>query len=218
MNIPFTTEAFFQVIENYNLVFFPVQIILLLLGVIAIFLLHSERPNKSRFIGGFLGILWLWTGIAYHLALFTTINKAAYGFGALYVLQGILFFVKTFGREKLVFVLNKRPWDFIGYFFIVFGLILYPILIYLSKESLLLTITLGLPCPSTIFTFGFLMLTTRAFSKYLLIIPTIWAIIGTFAAIHFEVYPDYMLLVTAVVANLYLLTGKKEKPDKTQQS
>jgi hypothetical protein len=211
MSLPFTTEQFFNVIENYNVSFFPVQVILLFLGVIALLILHSARSYKSRFIGGLLGILWLWTGIAYHLVWFTEINKAAWGFGFLFIIQGILFFIESFSRKKLHFDLKKKGWHYIAYFLILFGLIIYPILLYFLKGSVFTTITLGLPCPTTIFTFGFLMLCTRDFPKYVLIIPSLWALIGTSAAINFSVYPDFMLFISMLVADVYLIFRRKEK-------
>ncbi|MCF8230487.1 MAG: DUF6064 family protein [Bacteroidales bacterium] len=57
-------------------------------------------------------------------------------------------------------------------------------------------ISLGLPCPRTILTFGFLMLALQGFKKYLLIIPSIWTIIGLGAAINFGVLQDFMMLKT----------------------
>ena len=55
------------------------------------------------------------------------------------------------------------------------------------------------------------MITNNKLSKYLLIIPTIWAIIGTGAATNFGVYQDYIMLLSAIIANIYLIKRKKEK-------
>ena len=171
--------------------------------------LHSKIKSRNKIIGGFLGFLWLWTGIAYHLAFFTEINKAAYVFGGLFVLQGFIFLIETFFRKKLEFEFKGTVMDYIAYFFIIFGIVIYPVLIYILENSLSKTISLGLPCPSTIFTFGFLMLTTLKFSKYVLIIPGLWTIVGTTAAYKFGVYPDYLMPVSAVIAIIYLMRGKK---------
>lgn len=211
MKIPFTTEQFFEIIEKYNLAVFPVQLIAILLGIISVILLHTRNELKNNLIGGFLGILWIWIGIAYHLIHFTEINKAAYFFGGLFVLQGIFFLAETFIRKKLEFEFNRKVIDYIGYFFLLFGLVIYPILIYFFENSIEATITLGLPCPTTIFTFGFLILTKPIFSKYLLIIPALWTIVGTSAAFNFGVYPDYFMAVSALVAIVYLIWRKKEE-------
>lgn len=209
MDIPFTSEQFFEVIRNYNLAFFPIQLLIILLAIFSILLIHSRGNSKNRIIGGFIGILWIWMGIAYHLICFTSINKAAYFFGGLFNIQGTLLLVETFLRKNLEFEIKSQLKDYIAYFFVWFGAVLYPVLIYFLEKSVAMTITLGLPCPSTILTFGFLMLTNKKLPKYLLIIPSIWALIGTGAALNFGVYPDYLLIISALLANIYLIRRKR---------
>lgn len=211
MKIPFTTEQFFEIIEKYNLAVFPAQLIVILFGILSVILLQSKKESKNKLIGGFLGILWIWIGIAYHFAFFTEINKAAYVFGGLFVLQGLFFLIETFFRKKLEFEFNGNFMGYIAYFFLIFGIIIYPILLFYLENSLETTITLGLPCPSTILTFGFLMFTSSKLSKYLLIIPALWTIVGTSAAINFGVYPDYLMPISALIAIIYLIVRKKEE-------
>ena len=211
MDIPFTTKEFFEVIQLYNVGLFPAQLIIFILGIIALVFVHRKSKSGSKFISVFLGVLWIWIGTAYHLAFFTSINNAAWGFGSLFILQGVLFLFEGLHKKRLDFAFKGKSWEYIGYFFIVFGLFLYPVIIYFFKGSIELTITLGLPCPSTILTFGFLMITTRSFPKYLLIVPTLWAIIGTGAALRFQVYPDYLMLLAAIVADFYLIRRRREK-------
>jgi hypothetical protein len=204
MKTPFTTEQFFEVFQKYNTEIYPLQLIIIVLGIAAIFLIHIKKNIGSKIICGFLSFLWMWIGIVYHLSFFTEINKAAFGFGGLFVLQGIFFFIELF-RNKLHFSFKSTASNFIGYFFILFGLIIYPTISYLSAQTLPETISLGLPCPTTIFTFGFLMLANKTMSKYLLIIPSIWAVIGTIAAVNFGIYQDYVMLLSAIVADIYTL-------------
>jgi hypothetical protein len=211
MKTPFTQDQFFQVFAEYNQAVFPLQLALLGFGILVVLLIHREIKNKDRWIGGFLALLWLWTGITYHLSFFTPINQAAYGFGGIFILQGIFFLIETF-RGRLQFSMKNNTWQYIGYFLVWFGLLIYPLISYALSESFSHIISLGLPCPTTIFTFGWLMLTSSRFSKYLLIIPTLWALIGTGAAINFGVYQDYVMFLAAVVADIYLLTRKKKIP------
>jgi hypothetical protein len=58
--------------------------------------------------------------------------------------------------------------------------------------------TFGAPCPVVIYTFGMLLLARRV-PFWLLIIPTLWAIIGTSAVIAFGVVQDIGLVISAVV-------------------
>jgi hypothetical protein len=211
MKTPFTIEQFFGVFEKYNLAVFPFQFILVLLGIVAVIMVHRKKKIRNNLITGFLAFLWLWIGIVYHIIFFTAINKAAYLFGGIFILQGIFFTIALF-RKQLIYKFEGSAREYIGYFFILFGLIIYPVISYFLEGSFNTTITLGLPCPTTIVTFGFLMLTTNRLPKYLLIIPTLWALIGTQAAINFGVYQDYVMLFSAIVADIYLF-GRKKNPE-----
>ena len=205
MKLPFTPEQFFNLIEKYNLTIAPFQIIILLLGIICLILLHTKSSAKDKLIGTYLGLLWIWIGIAYHLIFFTIINKAAYIFGGLFILQGLLILFTSLFKNRLIFTFTFKTKDYFGYFFILYGLIIYPIISYLVEGSCERTIVMGLPCPSTIFTFGFFLLTSNKFPKYLLIIPTLWAIVGLSAAINIGVTQDLMIIIAAITADIILL-------------
>ena len=209
MKLPFTTEQFFNVIEKYNLTMFPFQLIILLLGIVCLFLLHSKLSSKDKLIGIYLGLLWIWMGVAYHLTFFTVINKAAFLFGGIFILQGLLILFNTFINNRLVFIFTLQAKDYWGYFFILYGLIIYPIISYLIEGSLEKTIIMGLPCPSTIFTFGLFILSNNKFPQYLLIIPSLWAVVGLSAAINIGVFQDVMILIAAITANILLIRQKK---------
>lgn len=210
MKLPFTTEQFFNVIEKYNLTMFPFQLIILLLGIVCLFLLHSKLSSKDKLIGIYLGVLWIWIGVAYHLTFFTAINKAAFLFGGIFILQGLLILFYSFIKNRLVFSFTLQVKDYLGYFFILYGLIIYPIISYLVEGSFEKTIIMGLPCPSTIFTFGLFMLTNNKFPKSLLIIPSLWAIVGLSAAINIGVFQDLMILIAALTADIILIRRKNK--------
>jgi len=208
MNLPFTANQFFDIIEQYNQAIFPFQLIIFMMGLIAVLVISPRKISSNRFIGAFLGVLWLWTGIAYHLIFFTSINRAAYAFGVLFILQGIFFLYYTFSKGRMVFRFEGKTKGYLGYFFVLFGLVIYPVISFLLENSVERTISPGLPCPSTILTFGFLMLADRKMPRFLLIIPSLWAIIGTGAAINFNVYQDYVLIVSAIIAVIFILSRK----------
>ncbi|HBG69828.1 MAG: hypothetical protein A2W93_00420 [Bacteroidetes bacterium GWF2_43_63] len=210
MKLPFTTEQFFNVIEKYNLTMFPFQLIIFMMGIGCLFLLHSKLSAKDKLIGICLGTLWIWIGVAYHLAFFTVINKAAYLFGVLFILQGLFILLSTFGKNRLIFKFTLQTKDYLGYFFILYGLIVYPIISYFVEGSIERTIVMGLPCPSTIFTFGFFILAGNKFTRYLLIIPSLWAIVGLSAAINIGVFQDVMIIIAAITADIILILRKKE--------
>ena len=115
------------------------------------------------------------------------------------MLEGFLILLNVI-LDRFHFSFEFQAKDFAGYFFILFGLIIYPLIGQISDGSFMKTISLGLPCPSVIVTFGFLMLTKDHFPKYLLIIPSLWALVGLSAAVNFGVYQDLMILISAISA------------------
>jgi len=208
MNTPFTTEQFFSIFEKYNHTVFPAQIILLLLGTFALMAIGLGLKHKDKFITGILGLLWFWIGIGYHLTFFSEINKVAYGFGGLFIIQGLFFLYEGLVKNNLRFAFQHSFQGYVAFFFILYGLVIYPIVGYLIEQNINHTISLGLPCPTTIFTFGFLLLTDKWFSKKLLIIPSLWAIIGISAVINLGIYQDSMMLITAIISDSWLFRRK----------
>jgi hypothetical protein len=209
MKTPFTVEQFLEVFVNYNTTLFPVQILIFVLGLTALGLIHAKSPWKDRLIGGFLGLLWIWTGAVYHIAYFSAINKTAYAFGGIFILQGGYFLYETLIKKKYIIDFRSGFRVYSGYFFVLFGLIIYPVITYAAEPSAARVISLGLPCPSTILTFGFLMMADKHLSKYLLLIPSLWAVVGISAAINFGIYQDIMLIIAAVVADIFLIARTK---------
>ena len=63
------------------------------------------------------------------------------------------------------------------------------------------------PCPTTIFTFGMLLLAARP-KRLLLWLPLLWSAIGFFAAVKFGIYEDVGLLVAAIVTAIVLLRDR----------
>ncbi len=62
------------------------------------------------------------------------------------------------------------------------------------------------PCPTTIFTFGFFLWSKPGLPRYLLVVPFLWALLGTNAALPpFGILEDFGLLVSAVVGSALLL-------------
>lgn len=204
MKTPFTTEQFFSVFEKYNTAVIPFQLVIIIFGIFALLLVHTNHSLKNKLIGSFLGLLWIWVGLVYHIVFFTVINKLAFVFGTAFIVQGLVILINTFRKDQLTYSYYSQTKNYFGYLFILFSLIIYPLISYFIQGSFNRIIALGLLCPSTIFTFGCFMMTGDKFPKYLLIIPSIWAIIGVSAVIQFGVYQDFMMPITAIIADIML--------------
>jgi ATP/ADP translocase len=105
---------------------------------------------------------------------------------------------------------------YFGYFFILYGLIIYPVVGYLIDPDLFRTISVGLPSPTIILTFGFLLLCDKKFSKYLLIIPSLWAVMGISGVIKLGAYQDSIMLIVAIIADIWLLRDKNQVDEKSE--
>ena len=155
--LPFTVEQFLDVFAEYNRAVWPMQVILVFLAIAAIFLALKPNSFSNQLIAVLLVCFWLWIGIAYHLMFFTRINRAAYAFGVLCIVQAVLFLFAGMVRRDLNF---RSRWDatgIVGGLFIVYALLVYPFLGNALGHQYPLSPTFGAPCPTTIFTFGLLL-------------------------------------------------------------
>lgn len=205
MKPPFTSEQFLEVFKNYNLAVFPMQIVFYLIAFWIIYLVFKPNSKSNKIISVVLAIFWFWMGIVYHIIFFTEINKLAYVFGSLFIIQGILFLMFGVFQDKLSFGFQKTIFGIFGMILILFSLIVYPILGYYLGHIYPFSPTFGLPCPTTIFTFGIVLLNQKEYPIWILIIPLSWSIIGFMAAFQFGIVEDFSLILSGLVAVSLLL-------------
>ena len=105
MKPPFTLEQFLTVFRNYNQQVFPMQAMFYLISAFAIYLIIKPNSKSNKIISIILAFLWMWMGFVYHIIFFITINKAAYLFGALFIVQGVLFLIFEFLIFTCIFCL-----------------------------------------------------------------------------------------------------------------
>ena len=158
MKLPLTTGQFLEVFRIYNEAVFPMQILFYLLALALVFLAIRRKEWSDKAIVSVWAGPWLWMGVVYHLLFFSPINPAAYVFGALYVVQAVLFLVAGLQKNRLVFSYTPTLKGITGAVFIFYALLLYPVAGgYFLGHAYPASPTFGLPCPTTIFTFGMLL-------------------------------------------------------------
>ncbi len=210
MQLPFTIDQFLSVFKTYNESVFPLQIVFYLIAFSCVYLLFKPIKNNGKIISAALSFFWLWIGIFYHLMFFTTINKAAYLFGLLFIIQGILFGIYGVLKGNITFEYQNNIFNYVGIIFLAYGLIVYPILGHLFGHQYPYSPTFGLPCPTTIFTFGVLLFINRKISVLTIIIPLVWSIIGFGAALKLTIHEDYGLLIAGVLGFILLMVNNKK--------
>ena len=217
MKAPFTVGQFMDVFKSYNESVFPMQIVFYLIALVAIYFAVKPDPASDKIISGILAFFWLWMGAVYHLAFFTSINNAAFLFAALFIAQGILFVLSGVIQHKLSFRLQNDVYGLTGIAFILFALVVYPVLGYFNGHIYPSSPTFGLPCPTTIFTFGFLLLSDKKIPFFIATIPVIWSLVGFTAAINFGIIEDTGLLIAGVFGFMLLLIKNKSSVKKISE-
>lgn len=205
--LPFDREAFFAVIEAYNEAVWPMQFGLLALALAATAAAVRGTPLAGRMVLVVLAALWAWMAICYHWLFFTRINPAAWLFGALFGAQAWLF-GRAAVRGAPAFGRRGDASARLGAALVVYALLVYPVLSQFGGHPYPRSPTFGLPCPTTIFTLGLLLLTTGRVSAWLLAIPVAWAAVGTTAAFSFGVREDLGLAAAAVIAGVTLASRR----------
>ena len=210
IRIPFTVEQFFSVFERYNLAIWPAQVVAWLLGAAALAL--ALRGRGSGAVAAVLAAFWMVMGAGYHLAFFRAINPAAVPAGLLFVAQGLLFALAA-TRRRLSFAVGRERHAWLGLALVAYAMIAYPLLGALAGHRFPRSPAFGVaPCPTTIFTFGVLLLTDRPVPRWLLPIPVLWSLVGLSAAIQLGVPEDFGLPVAGLAGTAALLIRDRRGP------
>lgn len=205
MNLPFSRAQFFEIIADYNVAVWPAQLVLTLLAV-AMVVLVIRSPNRAgRLVAYGLALLWCWLALAYHLSFFWSINPAAPYFAALSLAAAGAFAWLGGIRGGLQFKKELSVTSIIGLVVVMFALAVYPAIGEYIGHRYPAAPTFGLPCPTTIFTFGILLMAAPNLPKAMLIAPFAWATIGSAAAFALGVTQDLGLVAVAVVGVYMLL-------------
>lgn len=199
MGLPFSEEQFLRVFAEYNRAVWPLHLAFYSVAGLTLLLAVRKRPSSDRIISGALALLWLWMGAVYHLTFFATINKAAVVFGALFILQASLFFTHGVLNSSLAFRLRASLYGFCGAALFAYSLIFYPVVGHLLGHEYPAAPTFGLPCPTTIFTCGMLLCAEGRVPTRVTLIPLVWSVIGTTAALYLGMTEDFGLLAAGLL-------------------
>ena len=214
MDLPFTAEQFFGVFARYNVAVWPAQVVLTLLALAAVALVGRARSWGGRAIAAILAVLWAWTGLAYHVAFFSAVNPAAWGFGAVFVLGALWFAWVGVVRGAVQFGVRGGVRAATGWTLVVFALLAYPVLGFIVGHRYPAVPTFGAPCPTTIFTLGILLLAQAPAPRSLFVAPALWSAVGSVAAFQFGVVQDFGLLAAGVIGAAAML-GRRDGADRT---
>jgi hypothetical protein len=198
--MPFNEEQFLNVFAVYNEAVFPIQLLLNLVACAAVYLALRSRADSTRTIAALLAILWFWSGLVYHVVFFGRINTLAYLFGTLFVLQGVLILYCGWWRRRPRIRFSTDVHSIVGLAVVAYSMFVYPLIGYMAGHSYPTTPTFGVPCPITIFTFGIWLMARERPSFYVLVIPTLWSLLGVSASLLLGITEDLGLIAAAAIS------------------
>jgi hypothetical protein len=208
MQPPFTARQFLDVMARYNDAVWPAQIVFYVLAALLIYWAVRSSGGTDRWISVVLAFFWAWMGIVYHWVFFTDINPAARLFGGLFVIQALAFAVAA-ARASLSFRFAPDAYGIVGALLIGYALLVYPMLGALAGHGFPVGPTFGLPCPTTIVTFGLLLWAAGRVPWWLVVIPALWSLVGGSAAFQFGIPEDYGLVVAGVVGTVMIVARNR---------
>lgn len=203
--LPFTREAFLAMFGAYNQAIWPVQVVAYALAIPAAALALRPVRASDRLIGAILAASWLWIGGVFFLSYQRVLDHSPISMLATlgFLLEGLLFLWFGVVRRQLTFGARLSPLGFAGGALVAYAAVVYPIVSALDGHIFPASPGFGLgtvPCPTTIFTFGLLLWTSSRVPKRILVVPTLWAVMGGISApLNYGIYEDFGLLAAGVL-------------------
>jgi hypothetical protein len=203
--------ALFEAFGNYNKAFWPMQVIAYVLGVLAVLWAIKRIKYSDNIILLILSYFWLWAGFVLCIIFFAPDYKAFYILGGLGIMQGFLFLFYGLRSHKLLplFTFRTDMYGIIGAIYILYALILYPFIGYLTGYPYPNHPIFGAPCPVCIFTFGLFLWARKRLPTGILVIPLIMSISGIFPIV-LGLYADIGLVIGGI-GGFFLVLQKNRR-------
>jgi Family of unknown function (DUF6064) len=206
MGLPFTTGQFLAVFAAYNAAIWPLQIAAYALGALVLIAVFWRSAFAARLILLVLALMWAVNGILYHFLFFAPINPAAKMFAALFLLQAALFAACALKDKSLRIQIHRDLRAGAAIVILAYSMIVYEALGLAAGHGLMAGPLFGVaPCPTAIFTIGLLILMRGRVVKWLAVIPLIWAVIGTSAAVLLGIREDLGLAAAGIALVIFLI-------------
>ncbi len=203
-----------ELFTRYNEDLWPVHLVAYAAGVAAVALLFARRRDRAdRVIAGLLAALWLWQGVVFQ-GLYATDVDVVLGtaYAMMFVLQAYLLFRHGVLRGELTFRPRAGLTGAVGWAALAYAVILYPVIGAALGHGWPESPLLGMaPCPTTILTFGLLLLATPPVPRRLLVVPLAWAVLAPPAAMARGVYEDAGLLIAGILTVALVLVRDRRR-------
>jgi hypothetical protein len=203
VELPFSHDEFLDVFGAYNAMLWPVAALLWLATAWLAFNWVRRRRVDGRVLFALLAVHWAWSGIVYHWLFFRAINPAAALFGAAFVVQAVVFAwsIEASGGSSIGW--PGGPRGVLGAALVFYGLA-YPFLGLAFGLQYPRLPLFAVPCPTSLVTAGWL-LAAPGVPRFVKVVPLLWAVIGSSAALTLGIRADLALAVAAALLAVDML-------------
>jgi hypothetical protein len=161
--------------------------------------------------------LWLWLGLVFQASYATDLDqRLGLAYAVLFVAQAVLFVQAGVLSQDLTFRHRNGRCGVLGWVGLAYATVVYPVLGWVLGHGWPEAPLLGMaPCPTTIATFGMLLLARPPVPRRLLVVPLIWAVLAPPAAMGRGVYEDAGLLLVGVLAVACIVLRDRDRQHST---
>jgi hypothetical protein len=209
--LPFTADVLFSSFETYNRALWPLPVLAVALALAIILLTLRPVRGGDRAIGALVALAWLWVGIGYHFLHFAAIDFAAPAYGAVFVLEGLLF-AWTAVVRRLAFRFGPDPFRWAGLALALAAALAWPLVDSLGHGWQSARVAGLAPGPTAAFTLG-LLLTAGRPPLHLAVIPLLWTLIAG-ATAWALIIPQDLALPVAGLAGFTLILWKSRRQER----
>ena len=202
--LSFSLEEFLLVLESYNLDIWPLQIIAYVLILLVFFISLKPTKYSAKILSVILSLFWFFTGIVFCFIYWAPSHIFGYFFGICCTVQGLLFLYSIF-RSNATIGSPDKTHTLIGILFIAYAMIGYQVLGYYLDHIYPKFFAVGLvPCPTTIFTLGILLIINKSIPIKYFVIPLLISL-GGFLAAYNGIYEDIGLIIAGILSTILIM-------------
>jgi hypothetical protein len=173
----FSPRTYWRLFDLHNQALWPLQLLMLALGAVALALAGLRRRHHGRLIAILLAVLWIWVGWSFLWLRYATINWAAIYVAPVFALEALLLVILGGVLDRLsAGQSGVRRGACLA---LVAVALAYPLLSVLPDRSWQRAEVFGIaPDPTAIATLGFALLARGGAAAVLLIIPLLWCLVS----------------------------------------
>lgn len=202
----FSQQTYYRLFELYNLEWWPLQILALVLGAAVLWRRGGDRAGRA--IAAILAVCWLWVAWAFHWQRYASINLAAGYFALAFVVQALLLLWLGAMRGRLAPLTATRLQQRAGLGLLLFAVLVFPVMGPLLGRSWTQAEVFGMaPDPTALATLGVLLLAGPRPAWALFPIPVAWCLLSGTTLWAME-SPDFAVVPLAALLAVFLAVGE----------